>query len=103
MGAAMSELRQRQPRIENPKYLKLIRQMPCVRCGCNPCGEAAHLRLNGDGKENPGMGAKPDDAWTLPLCRSCHAHSTQHGGKAGFGKKLAMTRSDSPEPLPDAG
>jgi len=26
----------------DPAYLAMIRQLPCLRCGMEPCGEAAH-------------------------------------------------------------
>lgn len=62
-----------QPRATNPTYLDQIRQLPCLRCGIEPCGEAAHVRMNSAafGKRQA-MGRTPDDRWALPLCRGCH-------------------------------
>ena len=86
-------LRQRQPRVENPAYLKKIRLCCCLRCGLDPCREAAHLRMTGQGKENPGVGAKPDDAWALPLCHMCHVDGpeSQHSmGEERFWQKVGL-------------
>ncbi|HYM31826.1 MAG TPA: hypothetical protein VEU47_11025 [Candidatus Cybelea sp.] len=62
-------------------YLALIRQLPCLYCGVEPCGEAAHVRLASAafGKSS-GLGKKPDDCWALPLCGEDHrnARHAQH-------------------------
>lgn len=54
-------------------YLDLIRQLPCLRCGLDPCNEAAHVRMNSAalGKRQA-MQVRPDDKWAVPLCRACH-------------------------------
>ena len=54
-------------------HLALIRQLPCLKCGLDPCGEAAHVRMNSAafGKRQA-LGPKPGDEWTVPLCRACH-------------------------------
>ncbi len=63
----------RQAADHNPAYLVLVRQLPCLKCGLEPAGEAAHVRYNSGahGKHN-GMGKKPADRWTVPLCGGCH-------------------------------
>lgn len=63
----------RQPRQEDVEYLDLIRKLPCLKCGDEP-SEAAHIRMASAafGKPSPGMQAKPDDKWSLPLCGGCH-------------------------------
>lgn len=71
--ATIERPRPRKPRIEEPKHLDLIRQLPCLVCGTQPV-EAAHirspcLRL---GKRETGMSEKADDKWTLPLCAHDH-------------------------------
>jgi hypothetical protein len=53
-------------------YLARIRECPCLKCGKEPSGEAAHVRMTLDGKPMAGMSSKPDDKWTLPLCHTCH-------------------------------
>lgn len=64
------------------KHLAFIRSLPCVRCGCNE-SQAAHIRIASDG----GMGMKPGDNYTLPLCHVCH--SAQHNiGERSFYKSI---------------
>jgi hypothetical protein len=54
-------------------YLVMVRQCPCLRCGMDPAGVAAHVRLSSAAfNKHNAKGAKPDDRWTLPLCRACH-------------------------------
>lgn len=64
-------------RIEMPKYLDFIRQLPCIVTGRRPV-EAAHVsyaepRL---GKLGRGKGSKETDLWTVPLCPE--EHQAQH-------------------------
>jgi hypothetical protein len=69
----------RRPRVTFPGHLAWIRTLPCVITGRRDV-EAAHIRF-GDtrcGKPAPGMGAKPDDIFVLPLCRE--KHEEQHRG-----------------------
>lgn len=71
--APMSELRQREPRLEDRARLALIRQLICLVCHAKPV-EAAHIRYADAayGKPETGAGRKPDDRWAVPLCRRCH-------------------------------
>jgi hypothetical protein len=73
-------MRQRQPRVHDETHLDFIRSLPCVMCGDDTSTEAAHLRTGSlrYGKKHTGMGEKPHDRWTLPLCGSCHRQ--QHQG-----------------------
>ena len=54
-------------------HLFLVRCCPCLKCGHDPAGEAAHVRRSSSahGKFN-GAGAKPSDRFTVPLCAACH-------------------------------
>jgi hypothetical protein len=54
-------------------HLDFIRSLPCLKCGRAPC-EAAHIRYSEAraAKDGPGMQAKPEDKWTVPLCREHH-------------------------------
>lgn len=55
-------------------HLAYIRLLPCLYCDCfAPC-DAAHIRFASVefGKRDVGGGEKPDDEWTVPLCRKCH-------------------------------
>lgn len=49
--------------------LKAVRLLPCVRCGQSP-SQAAHSNSSKHGK---GRGIKASDAYTVPLCHSCHS------------------------------
>jgi hypothetical protein len=65
---------------QDPAYLTLVRQCPCLHCGMEP-SEAAHLRLASAsyGKAS-GLGKKPSDRWALCLCAEHHrlARDAQH-------------------------
>ena len=64
----------RHPRQHDEKHLAFIRQLPCIVCQDNTSVESCHIRMS-DGriaKQNPGIGAKPDDKYTLPLCGKHH-------------------------------
>jgi hypothetical protein len=60
-------------RDNDPGYLELVRGCPCLYCGMDPCGEAAHLRMASAafGKAS-GLGKRPADRWALPLCGPDH-------------------------------
>lgn len=64
----------------NAKHLHFIRQLPCLVCLDNTTTEAAHVRMADARIAKPitGLGIKPDDWFTLPLC-SKH-HREQHAG-----------------------
>jgi len=72
------------PQIRSAGHLQWIRGHCCAACGT--AGdmlrgkiEAAHVRTGTDG----GMGLKPGDNWTIPLC--AHHHRDQHQiGEAEF-------------------
>lgn len=57
----------------SPDHLAWIRTLPCAVPGCIEKSQAAHVRQGTGG----GMGMKPDDRWTLPLCGALH-HPEQH-------------------------
>jgi len=61
----------KQKRVRDAGHLKFIRVLPCVVC-LSPMSEAAHVRMG----SCSGMGQKPDDSLTVPLC-SIH-HREQH-------------------------
>ena len=68
----------------DPAYLVKVRQLPCICCGMEPPGiEAAHVRMQSaaHGKRG-GIGKKPADRWTIPLCGGpggCHAEQHESG------------------------
>lgn len=56
--------------IRDPAYLKSFRDAACYACGAQDgTVVAAHIRHGLAG----GIGMKPDDSLTLPLCGGCHA------------------------------
>ena len=56
-------------------HLAFIRQLPCIGCGHGAPSEAAHVRNGTDG----GVGLKPGDRYSLPLCGACHAKQHRVG------------------------
>lgn len=78
-------MQQRRPRVKDEKYLAWIRSYSCLLCENNVEVEACHVRLEDPlvDKRETGMGEKPDDRWTLPLCG--YHHRDQHrGGEQQF-------------------
>ena len=76
-------------RREERDHLSFIRKLPCVICGKRMGVEAAHLRMASPvhGKGVTGMGTKPSDCWTTPLCAEHHrtdADSQHNGSEADF-------------------
>ena len=65
----------RNPRQHNAKHLDFVRSLPCLLCMGNVSTEAAHVRFSclPAAKRPTGMGEKPHDRWTVPLCQHCHA------------------------------
>lgn len=65
---------QRDPRQHDEKHLAFIRQCPCLVCLDNTSTEASHIRFSDArvAKINPGVGQKPHDYWTVPLCGKHH-------------------------------
>lgn len=70
----MRTLRQREPRRHDAQHLAFVRSRPCCVCGSSRDVEAAHIRIacSAIGKPETGMQEKPDDAWTVSLCRYHH-------------------------------
>jgi hypothetical protein len=79
---------------KQPDYLALVRQCPCLRCGMDPAGVAAHLRLNsGLHNKRQAMAKKPPSEWTTPLCAGCHTNDAdaQHRiGEEEFWRRLGL-------------
>jgi hypothetical protein len=73
-GEKSVTLRQRTPRVRDDAFLRFVRSHPCASCGHQPPSQAAHIRSSdaASGAFNPGIGAKPDDRWAIPLCQECH-------------------------------
>ena len=76
----------RKPRVEEPKHRRAIQQLPCLACGSMQGSDAAHVRMtDGPEKPNAGIGQKPADRFTVPLCTQCHLES---GGQHTRGERV---------------
>lgn len=75
-------------------HLAAVRRLPCLRCDNDPAGVAAHVRLaEAPWKPITGIGIKPDDKWTVPLCDDCHTRDrdSQHNvGEPVFWARLLL-------------
>jgi hypothetical protein len=67
-----------------PVYMARLRALPCIGCGRDHAGEAAHVRLNSAalGKRQA-MQRRPTDRWALPLCSDCHRNGPGAQHKVG--------------------
>lgn len=97
-------LRQRDPRVRDPKHLAFVRSRPCCVCGWPGPNAAAHIRMacQAVGKRDTGKAEKPSDRWTVPLCdpyfspgkgRWCHkdAPDAQHSGsESAFWRRVGL-------------
>lgn len=61
-------------RRRDEKHLAFIRTLPCIICDDPTSTQACHIRFADlrIGKDNPGVGQKPDDRFTLPQCGKHH-------------------------------
>ena len=73
----------RNPREVNADHLAALRECPCLVCRRWPT-QAAHIRMSSPGKPNAGIGAKPSDQFTLPLCSAHHAEQHNSGERAFY-------------------
>ena len=78
----------------DPVYLARVRQCPCLRCGADSAGEAAHLRMaSGAHGKASAIGKKPADRWALPLCAEHHrlTRRAQHTvGERAFWSEIGV-------------
>lgn len=65
----------------SPAHRAWVRGHACSACGSTTAIECAHVR----NAANSGTGIKPSDAYTVSLCRDCHAES--HRGERTFERK----------------
>ena len=61
--------------IQDQEYLDYVKMQPCLFCGQQPAGQAHHVRFG----HKAGMGIKPDDYRSIPLCQKHHddAHNAK--------------------------
>lgn len=68
--------------MRDAKHLSFVRKLPCCVCLRMDTVQAAHIRKGLPAHEKGGMGMKPHDKWTTPLCYECHHR--QHTGELTF-------------------
>lgn len=79
------------PQIRSEAHKQWVRGHECAIAGRNghACGgkiEAAHVRTGTDG----GMGVKPGDNWTIPLCGMAHIPDQHQHGERAFELKYGI-------------
>ena len=72
---------------KDTQHLEFIRGCPCLNCGLDARCDAAHVRMAQNGKPEPGMGAKPHDRYTVPLCHQCHMDQHKVGEREFWGSR----------------
>lgn len=83
-----------EPKGGDPAHLAEVRQMPCLYCGVEPCGEAAHVKYScaAFGMKNM-LGKRVEDSRALPLCRDDHLnarHAQHRGSEEAFWAALGI-------------
>jgi hypothetical protein len=76
----------RDPRKHDKGHLDFIRGLPCAICGDDTTVEAAHVRMMDPsiGKPMTGIGTKPHDKFTVPLCGEHHRRQHEVGDEELF-------------------
>lgn len=72
-------------------HLAFVRSLPCLACGASAPSQAAHVRSSGDG----GVGTKPADKFSLPLCPRCHLDDQHRIGELAFYGRLGIDPVDT--------
>ncbi|WP_324807154.1 hypothetical protein SH584_11310 [Sphingomonas sp. LY29] len=86
----------RESRWRSPAHTTFVRGFACAMCGSTTNIEAAHVRMG----SGAGMGQKPDDWRTVPLCGGGGCHSTQHTvGEPVFWKEYHKNHGQGVEQL----
>lgn len=68
------------PKIKTPrdsKFLKFVRDLPCIKCGNYPAGQSHHT-------ETGGVSPVGSDYSAVPLCYRCHHLLHTTCSKSGF-------------------
>jgi len=80
----MHETNFKEKRIRDKKHLKFLRSLLCVNCGISKPLEAAHIRSG----SLSGVGIKPCDSRTVPLCTKCHFTQHNKGERTFWGQRM---------------
>lgn len=88
------------PRWRSPAHRAFVRSFHCAMCGEENPIECAHVRMLGNG----GMGFKPPDWDTVPLCGGANGcHQKQHNfGERTFWALYKQRHGQTVEQLIDA-
>ena len=62
-------------------HRKFLAALPCIVCGDNISSECCHVRYTDlrAAKMITGLGRKPEDCWTVPLCGKHHREQHDYG------------------------
>lgn len=81
-------------KVDQPDYIAQIQQLPCLYCGVEPCGEAAHVSYsNAVFEKKNSLGKRAKDCDAVPLCRDDHLnarHAQHKGGEEAFWLALGI-------------
>lgn len=63
------------------EHCAFVRALPCCICGDDTSTECAHIRYGDQRVSKPqtGIGIRPDDCWTVPLCNKHHTEQHKSG------------------------
>ena len=76
----------------DPKYLSLVRQLPCCTCDKDPPSEVHHIKQSGQ----RGGGMRSPDKFGIPMCHDCHIHGVE---RVGSKREVAWFKERGIEPL----
>lgn len=70
-------------RQKDDKHCEFIRSLPCLCCMDNTMTECCHVRYPDAKAAKPltGIGIRPDDCFTVPLCNRHHREQHDYGNE----------------------
>lgn len=78
--------------MKSPSHREFIRCLPCVVCRNDVTTECAHVRFADPraAKEITGIGTKPSDVFTVPLCWDHHREQHAVGDERKFWRSVGI-------------
>jgi hypothetical protein len=73
------------PRLRDKEHLKHVRSQACLICGRSP-SDSHHLRF----AQQPALGRKVSDEFTVPLCRLHHRELHRHANEAQWWEAVGV-------------
>lgn len=70
--------------LRSKTHLSFVRSLPCCVCLKTFTVQAAHIRKGVSNEHKGGMGMKPSDRMTVPLCYECHNNEQHRVGEQTF-------------------